>query len=173
MTTVNTMEFSTPDLCDRFPDKIRVATPLFRHFGGRERFSGPIATIKCHEDNVLIREAALEAGQGRILVIDGGGSMKAALVGDGIAEWALDHGWIGMIIFGCVRDTAALRKVNFGVVAIGVNPVTPTKRREGLRDVPVTFADIRFCPGEFAYVDEDGIVVAQTPLPDGPGTTIP
>jgi len=158
------MTFSTCDLCDQFPDRIRVLAPIFRHYGGRTRFSGSIATIKCFEDNVFIREAAVEEGRGRVMVIDGGGSLRSALVGDGIAEWARDHGWAGMIINGCVRDTVALAKVDLGVMAIGVNPVTPGKRRVGARDVAVTFGDVRFVPGEYAYCDEDGVVIATERL---------
>ena len=158
------MTSSTCDLCDQFPDRIRVLAPIFRHYGGRTRFSGSIATIKCFEDNVFIREAAIEEGRGRVMVIDGGGSLRSALVGDGIAEWARDHGWAGMIINGCVRDTVALAKVDLGVMAIGVNPVTPGKRRVGARDVAVTFGDVRFVPGEYAYCDEDGVVIATERL---------
>lgn len=158
------MTFSTCDLCDRFPDRVRVLAPIFRHYGGRTRFSGSIATIKCFEDNVFIREAAVEEGRGRVMVIDGGGSLRSALVGDGIAEWARDHGWAGMIINGCVRDTVALAKVDLGVMAIGVNPVTPGKRRVGARDVAVTFGDVCFAPSEYVYCDEDGIVVATERL---------
>ena len=102
------MTLSTCDLCDQFPDRVRVLAPIFRHYGGRTRFAGPIVTIRCFEDNVFIREAAVEEGRGRVMVIDGGGSLRSALVGDGIAEWARDHGWAGMIIYGCVRDTVAL-----------------------------------------------------------------
>jgi regulator of ribonuclease activity A len=158
------MQFDTPDLCDRFAERIRVATPLFRHFGARRSFAGEIATIKCHEDNVLIREAVVTPGDGKVLVIDGGGSLRSALVGDGIAEWAREHGWVGMVIHGCVRDIAALARVDIGVLATGVNPWQPAKRREGLRDVPVTFADVRFEPGEWLYADEDGLVVAHERL---------
>lgn len=158
------MVFNTPDLCDRFPERIRVATPLFRHFGARRKFSGRIETIKCYEDNVLIREAVVTPGQGKVLVIDGGGSLRSALVGDGVAEWAREHGWAGMLIYGCVRDIAALAKVDIGVLAIGVNPWQPGKRREGTRDIPVTFADVRFIPGEWIYADEDGVVITSEPL---------
>lgn len=158
------MMFSTADLCDRFPDRVRVLAPILRHYGARNRFAGPIATIKCFEDNVLIREAAVEEGRGRVMVIDGGGSLRSALVGDGIAEWARDHGWAGMIIYGCVRDTIALAKVDLGVMAIGVNPVTPGKRRVGMRDMPITFGDVRFVSGEYLYCDEDGVLVAAERL---------
>ena len=158
------MTISTADLCDRFPDRVRVLTPMLRHFGGRTQFEGPIATIRCFEDNVLIREAAREPGAGRVMVIDGGGSLKSALVGDGIAEWARDAGWAGMIIHGCVRDIVALGKVDFGVYALGVNPITPGKQRIGHRDRPVTFGDVRFVPGEYVYCDEDGVVVADRRL---------
>lgn len=159
------MVFNTPDLCDRFADRIRVALPLFRHFGARRRFAGEIATVKCHEDNVLIREAVVSPGRGRVLVVDGGGSMRCALVGDGVADWAREHGWSGMLIYGCVRDIEALAKVEIGVLAMGVNPAQPTKRGEGLRDHPVTFAEVRFVPGEWLYADADGVVVSEKPLP--------
>ena len=162
------MPFHTPDLCDRFPERIRVATPLFRHFGAKRKFAGQIVTIKCHEDNVLIREAVLRPGEGKVLVIDGGGSLRSALVGDGVAEWARQHGWAGMVIYGCVRDIVALAKVEIGVLAIGVNPWQPAKRGEGMRDVPVTFADVRFAPGEWLYADEDGVVVSDQPLHNSP-----
>lgn len=156
------MTWNTCDLCDQYPDAVRVLTPLFRHFGGRKQFSGNIATIKCFEDNVLIREAAVEPGAGRVMVIDGGGSLRSALVGDGIAEWARDHDWAGMIINGCVRDTVALGKVDLGVMALGVNPVQPGKHRIGMRNVPVTFGHVRFAPGDYVYADADGVVVAET-----------
>jgi len=109
-------------------------------------------------------ERGLRFEDGLLVVIDGGGSLRSALVGDGIAEWARDHGWAGMIINGCVRDTVALAKVDLGVMAIGVNPVTPGKRRVGARDVAVTFGDVRFVPGEYAYCDEDGVVIATERL---------
>lgn len=92
------------------------------------------------------------------------GSLRSALVGDGIASWARDHGWAGMVIYGCVRDIVALAQVEIGVMALNVCPWQPGKRREGLRDVPVTFADVRFVPGEYLWADEDGIVVASEPL---------
>lgn len=159
------MSISTADICDRYPDRIRVLAPMLRHFGGRQQFSGPIATINCFEDNVLIREAAVEDGRGRVMVIDGGASLRSALVGDGIAEWARDHGWAGMIINGCVRDIVALARVEIGVLALAVNPITPGKRRIGSRDRAVTFGDVRFEPGEYVYCDEDGVVVCSEPLP--------
>ena len=158
------IEFETPDLCDRFPDQVRVVTPLFRHFGAVHKFCGPVATVKCHEDNVLIRTAAREPGNGRVMVVDGGGSLRSALVGDGVAEWAQEHGWAGMLIYGCVRDITPLAKVAIGVLAIGVNPWQPAKRGDGLRDVPVTFADVRFEPGEWLYADVDGVVVSAREL---------
>jgi regulator of ribonuclease activity A len=158
------MVFNTSDLCDQFPERVRVATPLFRHFGARRKFAGQIVTIKCHEDNVLIREAVLTPGQGKVLVVDGGGSLRSALVGDGVADWAREHGWAGMVINGCVRDTEALAKVEIGVLALGVNPWQPGKRGQGIRDIPVTFADVRFAPDEWLYADEDGIVVCDRAL---------
>ena len=158
------MFIPTCDLCDRYPDQIQMATPMLRHFGGRSQFCGRIATVKCHEDNVLIREAAVEPGEGRVMVIDGGGSLRSALVGDGVASWALDHGWAGMVIFGCVRDIVALAKVDIGVMALNVSPWQPGKRREGVRDIPVTFADVRFVPGDYLWADADGIITAAEPF---------
>ena len=155
------MFIPTSDLCDQYPDKVRVATPMLRHFGARTQFAGRVATIKCHEDNVLIREAAVEAGEGRVMVIDGGGSLRSALAGDGVAAWAHEHGWAGMVIYGCVRDIVALARVDIGVMALDVCPWQPGKRREGQRDLPVTFADVRFAPGDYLWADEDGIVVAS------------
>lgn len=113
---------------------------------------------------MFIHEAAREDGQGRVMVIDGGGSLRSALVGEGIAEWARDSGWAGMIIHGCVRDTVALGKVDFGVMAIGVNPVTPGKRRVGERDSPVSFGDVRFILDDYVYRDEDGAVAVAGQL---------
>jgi regulator of ribonuclease activity A len=158
------MTWSTCDLCDRYPDALRVLAPMLRHFGGRKRFSGEVVTIKCFEDNVHIREAALEQGERRVMVIDGGASLRSALVGDGIAEWAREHGWAGMIINGCVRDTVALVRVEIGVMALGVSPVQPGKERSGVRNPPVTFGDVRFVPGDYVYADEDGVVVASKRL---------
>ena len=100
--------FVTADLCDRFADRIAVLTPVFRHFGAKRRFHGRIATIKCHEDNQLVREALEESGTGRVLVIDGGGSLRSALCGDLLAKKAIDNGWAGMLINGCIRDSAVI-----------------------------------------------------------------
>lgn len=158
------MNMSTSDLCDQFSEKLQVASPVLRHYGGVSRFHGKIVTIKCYEDNSYIREAALEDGNGKILVIDGGGSLRSALVGDGIATWALNSGWSGLIINGCIRDSQALAKVKIGVMALGINPWQPSKRNEGLRNIVVTFADVYFRPDEYLWADEDGFVTSAENL---------
>lgn len=159
--------FTTADLCDHHPERVSVLTPLFRHFGARRKFFGRIVTIKCHEDNQLVREAVAEEGKGRVLVIDGGGSLRSALCGDVLARKAMDNGWEGLLIHGCVRDSAVLAAFDIGILALASNPWRPSKRREGVRDVPVTFADVRFTPGMWLYADEDGTLVTAENLASG------
>ncbi len=154
----------TSDLCDRHGSDVTVAAPGFRSFGAQSAFSGEIATVKCHEDNALVRQALSAPGQGRVLVVDGGGSLRCALVGDQLAALGVANGWSGAIVNGCVRDSADLATIAFGVAALATNPRRSLKAGAGERDVPVTFAGVTFVPGHFAYVDADGIVVAQRRL---------
>ncbi len=121
-------------------------------------------TIKCHEDNSLVKENAGKPGQGRVLVVDGGGSMRRALLGDMIAATALQSGWEGCIIYGCIRDVDAIRALELGVQALGVIPLRTEKRGIGDLDVPVTFGGVTFQPGEFVYADNNGIIVSAEPL---------
>jgi regulator of ribonuclease activity A len=158
------MEFSTADLCDQYSDELDVCEPLFRDYGGKRRFAGPVATIKCFEDNSRVRELVAEPGNGRILVIDAGGSTRRAVLGDLLAQSAVDKGWGGFVIYGCVRDAAALAQMPIGVRALGTLPLKTDKRGEGQRDLPVHFAGARFQPGDWLFADEDGIVVARRPL---------
>ena len=173
----------TADLCDAHAPRVAIVAPVFRSFGGRRRFHGAIATLRCFEDNSLVRERLGEPGDGRVLVIDGGASMRCALVGDqlvpgGIASCSLNcalvgdqlgalgvkNGWSGVIVFGCVRDTAALGAMDLGVLALAPHPLKSVKRGAGERDVTVAFAGVSFAPGAWVYADEDGVVVAATPL---------
>jgi regulator of ribonuclease activity A len=158
------MEFATTDLSDEFGDELQVCAPLFRDFGGHVRFAGPIATIKCFEDNSLVRELTREPGNGRVLVVDAGGSIRRAVLGDMLAKQALDNGWAGFVIYGCIRDSAAIGQMPLGVKALGTIPLKTDKRGEGQRDVTVRFADATFTPNAWVYADEDGVLVAPRKL---------
>jgi regulator of ribonuclease activity A len=154
----------TPDLCDAHPDDVRVLDPLFRDFGGEPAFSGPIATVKAHEDNVLVRAALDEPGGGRVLVIDGGGSLRCAMVGGNLAALGAANGWSGILVHGCVRDVGELRAVAIGIKALAAHPRKSGKKGEGARDVAVTFGGVTFRPGEHLYADADGVIVSARPL---------
>ena len=157
------MDFKTADLCDQFGD-VECCEPIFADFGGVLRFAGPVATIKCFEDNSRVRELTAEAGQGRVLVIDAGGSLRRAVLGDLLAQQAVRNGWQGVIVYGCVRDSAALAEMSLGIKALGTHPMKTDKRGEGQRDVVVRFANVTFNPGDWVYADEDGVIVARRPL---------
>lgn len=158
------MSAGTCDLCDLHPTLVRVAEPLFRDFGGRRAFGGRIATIKCHEDNSLVRDLVAEPGQGRVLVVDGGGSLRRSLLGDQLAARAAANGWEGIVVYGAVRDVAMLGQIALGIKALGAIPLKTEKRGIGDRDVVLRFAGVDFVPDEFLYADEDGIIVAATAL---------
>jgi regulator of ribonuclease activity A len=158
------MSHATTDLCDMYGDTIRVVAPLFHDFGGRRSFAGSITTVKVHEDNVLVRAALEQAGHGRVLVIDGGGSLRCALMGDVIATLAHQNGWVGVVINGAIRDVEALGAIEIGVKALAACPRKSAKHGWGERDVPVTFGGVTFAPGEWLAADADGLVVAYTPL---------
>jgi len=158
------MALPTTDLCDAHPDDVRVVAPIFRDFGGNVAFSGPIVTIKSHEDNVIFRKALEEPGQGRVLVVDSNGSLRCALMGGMLAELGAKNGWSGVLLNGCVRDTVGVAAAAIGVKALAAHPMKSGKKGEGARDVPVTFGGITFRPGEMLYADEDGVVVSARPL---------
>jgi regulator of ribonuclease activity A len=154
----------TADLCDAHTARVAVAAPIFRSFGGRRRFHGAIATLRCFEDNSRVREMLAEPGQGRVLVVDGGGSLRCALVGDQLGALGVQSGWSGVIVHGCVRDTAALAAMDLGVLALAPHPLRSVKRGAGERDVTVDFAGVSFAPGAMIYADEDGVLVAPAAL---------
>ncbi len=154
-----------PDLCDEFSDTIHIVTPGFRNLGGRTFFGGPITTIKCFEDNSLVADAVEEPGEGRVLVVDGGGSLRCGLLGDNLAEKASANGWQGVVVYGCIRDVDTIGGIDIGVQALATNPLKSVKRGQGLRDETVTFHGVRFVPGEFAYADNNGIIVSPEALP--------
>ncbi len=158
------MEIITPDLCDAYPELVRVMEPMLANFGGRESFGGQIVTVKCHEDNSKVKALAATPGTGKVMVIDGGGSMRRALLGDMVADSAVTNGWEGIIIYGCVRDVDALALVDLGVQALGSIPLKTDKRDLGDIDIPVTFGGVTFVPGEYVYADNNGVIVAAEPL---------
>jgi len=162
------MTFKTPDLCDtheaELGKSLRVVAPMFRRYGGKASFSGEIATLKLFEDNSLVREAFAENGQGKVLVIDGGGSLRCALVGDQLAILAARNGWAGAVVYGCIRDSADLAGIDLGVRALATHPQKSIKKGVGERDIPVTFGGVTFAPGEWLYADEDGVLVSSRPL---------
>jgi regulator of ribonuclease activity A len=158
------MEFLTVDLVDAHQDRVRSCEIQFRQFGATRSFCGPIRTIRTFEDNALIRETLSTPGNGAVLVVDAGGSLRAALVGDMIAELGVEHGWAGLVIWGAVRDVGPLSALPIGIKALGSNPMKSAKNRVGQLDVPVTFGGVLFTPGEMLYSDDDGILVSATPL---------
>ncbi len=155
---------SLPDLCDAHGDLVKVAEPLFHDFGALRAFHGPITTIKCHEDNALVRATFETPGAGRVLVIDGGGSLRRALVGDKIGSLMIANGWAGVLVYGAVRDVEVLATMPVAVRALGVTPIPPIKEGVGERDVTVRFAGVDFTPGQWLYADENGVLVSATRL---------
>jgi regulator of ribonuclease activity A len=161
------MRVKTTDLCDEFPDDIQVAEPLFSHFGKRRTFHGPTATIKVHEDNVLVKKALGEPGEGRVLVVDGGGSLRRALMGDILAGMASENGWAGVVINGCIRDSVDIAEIDIGVLALNVIPLKSGKRGDGYTEVSVSFAGLTIRPGDYLYADQDGLLLAHRELTPG------
>jgi regulator of ribonuclease activity A len=155
---------ATTDLCDAHEDRVRVAAPIFRHYGGSHAFCGPVATLKIFEDNGLVRQTLDTPGEGRVLVIDGGGSLRCALLGDQLAELAVKNGWAGVVVWGCIRDSAAIGGMDLGVLALATHPKKTVKKNLGEAGVPVSFAGIEFRPGEWLYADADGLIVSPTRL---------
>jgi regulator of ribonuclease activity A len=158
------VEFTTADLCDAFPGLVQVVQPLFREYGGVEKFAGPIETLRVHEDNTLVRETLERPGQGRVLVVDGGGSLKCALVGGRLAGLAQSNGWSGVIVNGCIRDSVEIRQLRVGIRALDAVPMRGGKNGAGEHGVTVTFAGVTFAPGRFVYADTDGVLVAERDL---------
>lgn len=157
------MSWTTPDLCDQHPE-VQVAEPVLRSYGGRIAFAGPAATVKCHEDNSRVRELAATPGEGRVMVVDGGGSLRRALLGDQIAANAVRNGWSGFLVFGCVRDVEALAALPLGVQALASHPMKTEKRGLGEVDVPVAFAGLSIARGDWVYADANGVLVAGARL---------
>ncbi|MDV2886075.1 ribonuclease E activity regulator RraA [Alkalihalophilus pseudofirmus] len=158
------MEIITADLCDEFREKVKIADPIFKMFGKRKSFYGPIHTVKVYEDNVLVKKALQTIPEGSVLVVDGGGSTRCALLGDHLADIAVTRKLPGIIVYGCIRDSAEINQMDIGVRAIATHPLKSIKQGKGLEQVAVQFAGINFEPGAYVYVDEDGILVSEQPL---------
>jgi regulator of ribonuclease activity A len=158
------VEFTTADLCDAFPRLVQPAEPLFREYGGVDRFAGPIETLKVFQDNALVRQALESDGRGRVLVVDGGGSLRSALVGGRLAALAHEKGWAGVLINGCVRDAAELSQVPIGIRALNTSPMPSEKEGVGERGGRVSFAGLAFSEGKYLYADKDGILLADRNL---------
>lgn len=157
----------TCDLCDLHKHDtsgaFRVLPPVFQTYGGRTAFAGPVATVKCHEDNTSVKTMVESPGHGRVLVVDGGGSLRHALVGGNLAAAAARNGWVGVVVDGCVRDTAELAAIDLGVRALALMPLPPNRRHAGLENVPVRLQGVVVRPGDWLVADADGIVVLAAP----------
>ena len=158
------MSVATADLYDEHGDKVRVVTPMFRDFGARKQFSGPVSTLKVFEDNTLVRSALEEDGAGRVLVVDGGGSLHCALVGDMLAKLGVDNGWQGIVVYGCIRDSAVIAEMDIGVKALNTNPKKSVKKGVGERDIDIEFGGVSISAGDYLYADEDGVLLAKEKL---------
>ena len=156
--------FSTADLYDEFGETLQVATPLLIDYGGRKVFSGQISTVRVFEDNSLVRAALEENGEGKVLVVDGGSSLRCALLGDMLADLGKTNNWSGVIVNGCIRDSSVIATIDIGIRALNTNPRKSVKQGVGERDIPVSFADVTFNPGDYVYADPDGIVISSRKL---------
>jgi regulator of ribonuclease activity A len=160
-------EFSTCDLCDVHKQDtsgaFRVLPPVFQPFGARRRFAGAVSTVKCFEDNSLVKAALDEPGRQRVLVVDAGGSLRRAVVGGNLGMAAARNGWAGIVVHGGVRDVAELADCEVGIRALGLMPLPTEKRNTGERDVPVQVAGVWVRPGDWLYADDDGMVVMAEP----------
>ena len=167
MPNTNTLKFATCDLCDAHKNdasgRFRILPPVFKNFGGIEKFCGEVVTVKCFEDNSLVKVAVDSAGEGRVLVVDGGASLRRALLGGNLGAAAAKNGWAGVVIDGCVRDVAELAQCSTGIRALAAMPLPTEKRDEGQSDVAVQIQGVWVRPGDWLYADEDGIVLMPAP----------
>ena len=168
MTQTPAVSFATCDLCDTHKNdtsgQFRVLAPVFSDFGAVQKFSGPVVTIKCFEDNSLVKAAVDSAGEGRVLVVDGGASLRRALLGGNLGAAAARNGWAGVVIDGCVRDVAELAQCQTGIRALAAMPLPTEKRQEGQQGIAIQIQNVWVRPGDWLYADEDGMVVMASPL---------
>ncbi len=157
------MTYVTPDLCDKYPE-VAVLDIIFNNYGGRSSFGGEVVTVKCFEDNSCVKKLVDTPGKGKVMVVDGGGSFRAALLGDMLAEKAVKNGWEGLIIYGCIRDIDEIRKLDLGVQALNIHPRKTDKRGLGDVNVAVTFAGVTIRPEQYIYADNNGIILSDKAL---------
>jgi regulator of ribonuclease activity A len=159
-----TAEFATADLYDDHTDEVEVGEPIFRHYGGRRRFFGPAVTLSTFEDNSMVRPILARPGEGRVLIVDGGGSVRYALLGDQLGSLAVENGWSGVIVHGAVRDTAVLATMDLGVLALATCPARSRKEGQGQENHMVRIAGLTIKPGDWIYADADGLLKADRDL---------
>ncbi|MBV7315068.1 putative 4-hydroxy-4-methyl-2-oxoglutarate aldolase [Shewanella sp. NIFS-20-20] len=158
------MQDILPDLCDEYPDQVNVFSPIFQHYGGVTHFSGELVTVKCFEDNSMVKQLLATPGHGRVLVVDGGGSVRRALLGDMIATEAVAQGWAGIVIYGAVRDVVTLATLPLGVCALAACPIKTAKLGQGEIGVPIVIDGINVLPGMHIYADPNGVLIAKGAL---------
>ena len=158
------MEYNTSALCDIYSEQVDVVEPMFSNFGGSASFAGQLTTVKCFEDNGIIRSILEEDGEGRVLLIDGGGSLRRALIDAEIAALAEDNNWEGIIVYGCVREVDELEDMSIGIQALASIPVSAVNQNIGEIDVPVNFGGVTFLPEDYLYADNTGILISQEAL---------
>lgn len=158
------MEYNTSALCDIYLEQVDVVEPMLSNFGGSASFAGQITTVKCFEDNGLIREILEQDGVGRVLLIDGGGSLRRALIDAELASLAEENEWEGIVLYGCVREVDELEDMSIGIQALASIPVGATNQGVGEVDVPVNFGGVTFLPEDYLYADNTGVILSQEPL---------
>ena len=158
------MSQATADLYDEYGEDLRVMSPIFKDYGGNKIFEGPVLTLKAFEDNTLVRATLETPGDGRVLVVDSGGSMRCAMVGDQLAELGVKNNWAGIVVYGCIRDVGPISELAIGVKALGSNPRKSVKKGAGETDLSLRFADVEVKTGDYLYADLDGVVLADAKL---------
>ena len=158
------MKIVTPDLCDENLETVSAVAPIFNTYGGKSAFGGEIVTVKCFEDNTVVKARAAEDGAGKVMVVDGGGSMRCALVGDMIAANAMKNGWLGLIIYGCIRDVDAISILDIGIQALNSMPIRSVRENRGELNIEISFGGVTFKPGEYVYADNNGVIISPQSL---------
>lgn len=158
------MKKSTSDLCDHYSDDLQILEPLYQNYGQKQEFEGQVVTVKCFEDNSMVKQLSTESGHGKVLVVDGGGSLRHALLGDLIAAKFVENGWSGLVIHGCVRDVEILKTMDLGVRALNSIPIKSVRKGLGETGVPIRIAGANINSGDWIYADETGIIVSEKQL---------
>ncbi len=158
------MKIVTPDLCDENPETVSAVAPIFNTYGGKSAFGGEIVTVECFEDNTVVKAQAAEDGAGKVMVVDGGGSMRCALVGDMIAANAMKNGWLGLIIYGCIRDVDAISILDIGIQALNSMPIKSVRENRGELNIEISFGGVTFKPGDYVYADNNGVIISPQSL---------